>query len=113
MEVFYWADLKTVPAWVDVQRALDVLIKNGYIDCNKDTEVFDEFSLISNYITMEKVTERNNLNVSSEMRWVEVFKHFRSNNIRHENFCVLIEYILCLPVTSAPVERIFSLMNKL
>lgn len=113
LEIFYWADLKKVPAWEDVQKSLDVLIEKGYIDCNKDTEVFDEFSLISNYITSQKVTEWNNVNASTETRWVEVFKHFHSNNLKHENFCILIEYILCLPGTNAPVERVFSLMNKL
>lgn len=60
--------LKKVPEWKDVQKALDLLIKKEYIDCNKDTEVFDEFSLISSYITLQKVTEWNNLNVSTEIR---------------------------------------------
>jgi len=113
MEIFYWADLKKVPAWEDVQKSLDVLIEKEYIDCNKDAEVFDEFSLICNYITSQKVTEWNNLNVSTETRWVEVFKHFQANNLQHENFSILIEYILCLPATNAPVERVFSMMNKL
>ncbi|XP_047036755.1 protein FAM200B-like [Helicoverpa armigera] len=113
MEIFYWADLKKVPTWEDIQKSLDLLIEKQYIDCNKDTEVFDEFSLISNYITSQKITEWNNLNVSTETRWVEIFKHFRANNLQHENFCIVIEYILCLPATNAPVERVFSIMNKL
>ncbi|GBP21238.1 hypothetical protein EVAR_84363_1 [Eumeta japonica] len=47
MNIFHWADLRKVPAWEDIQKALDVLIQKGYIHCNKDTEVFDEFTLIS------------------------------------------------------------------
>ncbi|GBP55043.1 hypothetical protein EVAR_46339_1 [Eumeta japonica] len=47
MNIFHWADLRKVPAWEDIQKALDVLIQTGYIHCNKDTEVFDEFTLIS------------------------------------------------------------------
>lgn len=104
---------KKVPAWEDVQKSLDVLIEKEFVDCNKDAEVFDEFSLICNYITSQNVTEWNNLNVSTETRWVEVFKHFQANNLKHQNFAILIEYILCLPGTNAPVERVFSMMNKL
>ncbi|GBP04234.1 hypothetical protein EVAR_90093_1 [Eumeta japonica] len=113
MNIFHWADLRKVPAWEDIQKALDVLIQKGYIHCNKDTEVFDEFTLISRYVTSQKITEWDNSKVSTETRWVEVFKHFRTHNLQHENFCILIEYILCLPGTNAPVERVFSLMNKL
>lgn len=113
LEIFDWANLKKILAWEDVQKVLDVLIKNGYIDCSKDTEIFDEFSSISNYITPQKVAEWNNLNVSTENRWVEVFRHFKTNNLNHANFSILIEYILCLPGTNASVERVFSLMNKL
>lgn len=92
---------------------MDILIEKGYIDSNKDTEVFDEFTLILNYVTSQKISEWNHLKVHTETRWVEVFKHFRANNLKHENFSLLIEYILCLPGTNASVERIFSLMNKL
>lgn len=41
-----------------------------------------------------------------------MFPH-QANNLQHENFSILIEYILCLPATNAPVERVFSIMNKL
>lgn len=74
-------------------------------------ELFDEFALISNYITLQKVTQCYNLYASTETRWVEVFKDFHTNNLSHENFCFIIEYILCLPGTNASV--VFSLMNKL
>ncbi|KAL4721217.1 hypothetical protein ACJJTC_019542 [Scirpophaga incertulas] len=33
METFYWADLKKVLIWEDVQKSLDVLIEKQYIDC--------------------------------------------------------------------------------
>lgn len=40
-------------------------------------------------------------------------RHFYINNLTHKKFCILIEYILFLPSTNAPVNRVFSLMNKL
>ncbi len=57
---------KNEPEWEDVQKAMDLLIEKEYIDCNKDTEVFNEFSLISMYIMSQKVTEWNNPNVSTK-----------------------------------------------
>ncbi|CAL1279908.1 unnamed protein product, partial [Larinioides sclopetarius] len=46
MEIFYWADLKKVPAWEDVYKSLDVLIEKEFIGRYKDAAVFGEFSLI-------------------------------------------------------------------
>lgn len=71
MEIFYWADLKKVPAWENVQNYLDVLIEKEHIDCNCNED--GEVSLIFNYITLQKVTEWNNLNVYTKTRWVEAF----------------------------------------
>lgn len=59
--------------WEDIQKVVDVLIEKGYVGCNKDAKIFDEFSLICNYITSEKVADWNNLNLSTEHRWVGVF----------------------------------------
>lgn len=48
-----------------------ILIEKEFVDCNKNAEVFEEFSLIYDNITSQKVTEWNNLiNVSTETRWV-------------------------------------------
>lgn len=113
LEIFDWATLTEVPQWEEVQKIMDYLIEKRYIDSDKDTEIFDEFSLLCKYITSQKLKEWNSLNVSMENRWVEIFQHFRNNNLNHVHFRLIIEYILCLPGTNAPVERVFSLMNKL
>lgn len=73
-----------ITAWENVQKARNVLIRTVYIDCRKNT---DEFSLISNYITSQKVTESNNADISTETRWVEVFKYFLTNNVKRTIFC--------------------------
>lgn len=109
------ANLTKIPTREEIHNVMDVLIEKKFINWNKDTELFDEYSLISNCITPQKVTVCNTGNISTENRWVELFKHFHTNNLNlnHTNFCIIIEYILCLPGTNAPVERVFSLMNKL
>lgn len=113
LEMFEWANLTTVPMWEQIQSVMDMLIENGFLGSSQDTEVFDEFSVISKYITAEKVSEWNAGNIAAQNRWVEVFKHFQSNNLKYTNFCIIIQYIFCLPGSNASVERVFSHMNKI
>lgn len=70
IEMFYWPDLRQVPAWEDLQKALDELIEKGYIDSKKDTEVFDEFTLVLNYVAAQKNAEWNNLKINTATRCV-------------------------------------------
>jgi len=42
-----------------------------------------------------------------------MFKEFEKICIRVSNFEKLVEFICCLPETSAPVERIFSIMKSM
>lgn len=113
LEVFEWANLTKVPTWEEVQNVMDLLITQGFISSGQDMKVFDEFSLISNFATDEKVTGWNTENLTAENRWVELFQYFRANNLDLTNFSIIIEYIMCLPGSNAPVERVFSQMNKI
>ncbi|KAL4702859.1 hypothetical protein ACJJTC_018377 [Scirpophaga incertulas] len=113
LEVFEWANLTKVPTWEEVQKVLDLLITQGFISSSQDTKVFDEFSLVLNFATDEKISGWNVENVCTANRWVELFQHFRANNLDVTNFSMLIEYVMCLPGSNAPVERVFSQMNKI
>jgi len=104
---------KSEKGWEDVQKVMDLLIEQKCISSSQDTGVFDEFSLISKYITAQKIYDWNTGNIPTENRWVEAFTHFNANDISHVNFSIIVEYILCLPGSNARVERVFSLMNKI
>jgi hypothetical protein len=54
VKIFEWANLRKVPSWEEVQKVMDLLIKQKFISNSQDTGVFDEFSLISKYITAQK-----------------------------------------------------------
>lgn len=54
--------------WEEVQKVMDLLITQGFISSSQDTKVFDEFSLISNFATDEKISGWNAENVSTENR---------------------------------------------
>lgn len=92
---------------------MDLLIEQKFISSSQDTGVFDEFSLISKYITAQKIYDWNTGNIPTENRWVEVFTHFNANDLSHVNFSIIVEYILCLPGSNTPVERVFYHMNKI
>lgn len=64
-------------------------------------------------VTEEKILSWNNLNVEVDMRWVEVIQHFQTRDVPLDSLLQIVEYVLCLPGTSAPVERIFSAVNKI
>ena len=59
LEVFEWANLTKVPTWEEVQKVLDLMITQRFISSGQDIKVFDEFSLISNFVTEEKISGWN------------------------------------------------------
>lgn len=65
------------------------------------------------YCVEEKLNHWNTNKVSAEEKWVEIFKHLDSESVPFEAFSSIIEYILCFPGTSAPVERLFANVNKI
>lgn len=52
------------------------------------------------------------LNVPISMRWVEIFTHLETENCDYKEMATIVEYILCLPGSTASVKRVFACMNK-
>ena len=44
---------------------------------------------------------------------VQLLQAFKDKDIPISNFQELVEFVFCLPGTSAPVERIFSIMKNM
>jgi len=78
---------------------------------SQDTNVFD--NIVSLYVS-EKVQERNSdFSIKhAEYRWIHVLQHSRDNNLNHSFFRKIVEYVLRLPATNAPVEQIISSTNS-
>lgn len=51
---------------VTLSRSIGCSEEKWYIDCNTDTEIFEEFSIISNYVISQKVTKWNDVNILTE-----------------------------------------------
>ena len=49
---------------------------------------------------------------TSEVKWVEMFRYLNEKNLSVTNLKHVTELVSSLPGTSAPVERIFSIMNN-
>lgn len=82
-------------------------------DANENaTKLHGQFRYVKNYCTDDKIRKWRNDNTSITNRWVEVFNHLQAENCEYYEIAKLIEYILCLPGTTASVERVFAAMNK-
>jgi hypothetical protein len=54
----------------------------------------------------------NEENISVFDRWVQIFSEMSEKFLDFQDFCN-VEFILCLPGSTASVERIFSVMNSM
>lgn len=112
---FTWINDSTI-SWENVESSAELINKNiRKLKINID-ELFDEVVLAKKFWSSkreewEKEENENEKKIPSEDKWVELFRSFKQQNISVTNLGFLIEYIFCLPGTSAPVERVFSMMN--
>jgi hypothetical protein len=83
---------------------------------NQD-QLFDEVVLAKEFWLLKikdwKEEEiKTKIKITSEEKWVQLFCHFKEKDILALNIKLILQYIFCKPGNSAPVERIFSLMNN-
>lgn len=111
---FSWVDLKKCPDWATIKKSVQTMATKTSFDLNANSsKIFQQYGFIKNYCTNEKISEWNTNKVSAECRWVELFKHMGQNQVPFEEFSYVIEFILCFPGTSAPVERVFAKAKKI
>lgn len=86
--------------------------KGSFDIAANSSAIFEQFGYAKSYCTEEVLAEWNSKKVPTDERWVQIFKHMHARNVPFESFAAVIEFILCLPGTSAPVERVFSKAKK-
>lgn len=111
--IFAWCALKKLPKWEDIEASVTFMTSKNRFDRTHETELFDQLTYLKQYVTSEKIAMWTEKETPTDARWVECFQHFREQNIRYEHVKTIVSYILCLPGTSASVERIFSLINDI
>lgn len=109
---FDWTKLATVPIeWKDVEASIQYFTEKTKRQINEN-DAFDEICLLSDYVqTNLDVWSKHNVTTSE--RWVQVLKHFKEVGACMDNCCLIAQYVLSIPGTNAPTERVFSLMNAL
>lgn len=99
-----------MPTWQIINKTMleiSKLVDN--FDVNENSaKVFTQYGYIKSYCSPDKFTEWKANKTPSEKRWVAIFSHLESKDVPYLEFSRLIEFILCLPGSSAPVERVFS-----
>lgn len=112
-QCFAWVDLRSITDWTTVKKSFKILAEKTSFDFDaQSSAVFDQFVFVKNYCANEKINKWNANNVSTEARWVEMFKYFESKHVPFNQFSAIVEYVLCFPGSSAPVERLFAKANK-
>ncbi|GBN29087.1 hypothetical protein AVEN_36738-1 [Araneus ventricosus] len=121
-EQFAWVNLTKTNAvdWENAETSAEIINSNLLdvpdMKINND-ELFDEVVLAKDYLQSnweqwkQEETTRDVI-ISSEEKRLRLFGHFQENHIASPNLIKIFEYAFCLPGTSAPVERVFSLMNN-
>lgn len=100
------------PSWDKVELSLMYIMKKRSNISINDTDVFDKFSCVQNYVSSEKKFEWKESQMSAGDGWVEIFKFFNEKMIQFENISKIVEFCLCLPGSNAPIERVFSILNN-
>lgn len=112
--IFAWCALDQTPEWEFIETSAKFMASHNRFDMEScDTALFDQFTYVKKFVTPDKIQSWEENNIDTDKRWVEIFQHFAKNNIPYNHMLKVVAYILCLPGTSAPVERIFSLITEI
>lgn len=113
LKKYSWASLRQIPAWKDIEEAMTQLNSQSMYDADTNAaQLHKEYGYVKSYCTDSKIKYWNDEKISGTQRWVEIFKHLDKESCDYKEIAKIIEYILCLPGSTAPVERVFSAMNK-
>src|SRR5688572_26592107 len=110
-------NLRGTITWNMFERSLDDLIKickpAGYESYDiDDNALFDEITCVCNFVSREKVEQWNENNVAADSRWVHIFNDLQEREMIIPNLKMILQFLLAIPGTNAPVERVFSLINS-
>jgi hypothetical protein len=99
--------LRKTPKRKDIQDSLtEELITHTETE---ETRVFNQWTLKKSLI-VRQLDKWNKENIPVSDRWVQIFSEKSEKHLDFQDFCNIVEFI-CLAGGTAPVERIFPVMN--
>ncbi|XP_078269145.1 uncharacterized protein LOC144601086 [Rhinoraja longicauda] len=106
-ELFGWALLRNIPKWDDIQHSLATCQTSIAVLSSIDKKrLFDEWGY-SKHVISRYVLDWNMQKVPVSERWVHVFREMDRKGLEYSHLAKAIEFILCLPGSASPVERLF------
>lgn len=108
-----WILLIDVPQWPEIELTMKGMIERKIFAMEDSSNLFDQYNYVRTYLTTEKLNDWNMQKTGADKRWAQTFLHLNSRNIPCDKMSMLVEYVLCLPGTSATVERVFSQVNRI
>ena len=113
VESFSWINQNEIK-WPEVEKTAQLVnTKVGQSQCKINIdELFDEVSYVRRFVSQQAVNSKPGICLLEE-KWIGIFKHFNEQNIPVHNFLKVAQFVFSLPGTSAPVERVFSIMKNM
>lgn len=112
--LFAWTALDVTPEWEYVEASAKYMAEKDRFDSlSCDNDLFDQFACLKKYVTEAKIQYWEENCTAVDQRWVEIFGHFSKNNIPFNHLLSMVSFVYCLPGTSATVERVFAIINKI
>ena len=115
-EIFAWVGLHHELKWDEVERSAETINEiHGSDDRQKNNidDLFDELSLAKTFFgSKDEEWSSTTTQIEYVDKWVQLFKHFQEQHVDVPNLVKMIQYVLCLPGTSAPL-RVFSIMKHI
>jgi hypothetical protein len=105
-----------------IERILSIFdgLKSYFLSCDKCPKLlFDFFENFESELFLKflygtlQLFNNNNVPYTIEEKWKTIFKVFKKTDISCCNISKMIEFAMSLPGTSAPVERVFSIMGNI
>ncbi|CAG2057141.1 unnamed protein product, partial [Timema podura] len=111
---FKWLTLQHDPTWDEMEDSA-LTVASVIPDSINVDELFDERSSLIQILKNMK-PEWDSLpkdeTPKTQEKWKQVFEAFSRSNVSFVNIFKIVEFAMCLPGTSAPAERIFSMMGS-
>lgn len=82
--------------------------KSSFDEYENSMQVLDQYNYIKKYCTADKLFEWDSKQTKTDERWVGISQHMHAQHIPYIEFSQIVEFIICFPGSSAPVERVFA-----
>lgn len=111
---FSWIVLEQFPDWSTVKESTRIVEQKGWFDFTANSSaLFEQYGYVKNYCSADKLASWHSNRMPTDERWIEIFQHMEAQHVPFDALATILEFILCFPGTSAPVERIFSHAKKI